>query len=243
MSLSVLYALLPLTQSTLFYRYGRHYPRSVAGRIFGIASLLVGVILNALFVGALTSSLSVFAVNEQANPEQGTVVCHFLISFLIFEPVGSPLEIAYSLVFSKISTVTATEYKPVTVSVPRVLKSVYLRVQVGVVSGTVEHQLAMRKNGSKGVTCMYIFVNNLIPYGSYVAKRIEERLKPSLTLTCSLEQGNFNKLEPFQEPDAVVFLYFHFFVFMFICHMINSITWTSNNNNNKVIDKKGWMLQ
>jgi len=76
--------------------YGDSYPITVPGRLLAILSVLVGVVMNVLFVSTLTSSLTVFVVELAVNPETGS--------------------------------------------------------KVGFVSGSVEHPLGMRMNGSKGVT-------------------------------------------------------------------------------------------
>jgi len=51
--------------------YGDRHPKSVPGRLIGIVSFLVGVVMNALFIAILTSSLTVFVFDLAANPDRG----------------------------------------------------------------------------------------------------------------------------------------------------------------------------
>ncbi|KAJ7376073.1 hypothetical protein OS493_037078 [Desmophyllum pertusum] len=51
--------------------YGDHVPTSVPGRLLTIACLLVGVVMDALFVATLTSSLTASVLHLSANSEQG----------------------------------------------------------------------------------------------------------------------------------------------------------------------------
>ena len=55
-------------------RYGDRYPISVPGRLIGIVSLLVGVVMDALFIAIMTSSLTVFVFDMAANPDRGKKV-------------------------------------------------------------------------------------------------------------------------------------------------------------------------
>ncbi|XP_078380263.1 uncharacterized protein LOC144663223 [Oculina patagonica] len=51
--------------------YGDRYPKSVPGRLLGIACFLMGAIITALFVATLSSSLTVFVFDMAANSERG----------------------------------------------------------------------------------------------------------------------------------------------------------------------------
>ena len=55
-------------------RYGDSYPITVPGRLLAILSVLLGVVMNVLFVSTLTSSLTVFVVELAVNPETGSKV-------------------------------------------------------------------------------------------------------------------------------------------------------------------------
>lgn len=54
--------------------YGDHYPISVPGRLLAIGSILVGIIINTMFMAAITSSLTVSTSDEAANPERGSKI-------------------------------------------------------------------------------------------------------------------------------------------------------------------------
>ena len=64
-----------------FYRYGDRYPISVPGRLLAICIILTGIIINALFISATTSSLTVFVSDETANPERGSKVSSLISDF------------------------------------------------------------------------------------------------------------------------------------------------------------------
>ena len=55
-------------------RYGDRYPKSVPGRLIGIVSILLGAVMDALFIAVLTSSLTVFVFDLAANPDRGKKV-------------------------------------------------------------------------------------------------------------------------------------------------------------------------
>ena len=55
-------------------RYGDRYPVSVPGKLLVVVSLLVGVVMDALFIATMTASLTVFVMDEAANPERGRTV-------------------------------------------------------------------------------------------------------------------------------------------------------------------------
>lgn len=48
-----------------------------------IVTFLVGVVISALFVSALSSLLTVFTINTLTNPEQGKAVSGNLVRFFI----------------------------------------------------------------------------------------------------------------------------------------------------------------
>lgn len=54
--------------------YGHHYPITVPGRLLAVASIVVGVIMNALFISTVTTSLTVFVIEEAAHPERGSKI-------------------------------------------------------------------------------------------------------------------------------------------------------------------------
>ncbi|XP_074634158.1 uncharacterized protein LOC141892721 isoform X1 [Acropora palmata] len=54
--------------------YGDRYPISVPGRLLAICIILTGIIINALFISAMASSLTVFVSDETANPERGSKI-------------------------------------------------------------------------------------------------------------------------------------------------------------------------
>ncbi|XP_058941920.2 uncharacterized protein [Pocillopora verrucosa] len=54
--------------------YGDRHPVSVLGRLISIVTFLVGVVISALFVSALSSLLMVFTINTLTNPEQGKAI-------------------------------------------------------------------------------------------------------------------------------------------------------------------------
>lgn len=55
-------------------RYGDRYPKSVPGRLIGIVSILLGTVMDVLFIAVLTSSLTVFVFDLAANPDRGKKV-------------------------------------------------------------------------------------------------------------------------------------------------------------------------
>ena len=71
---SFLYESIDFSFWKYFYRYGDCHPISVPGRLLAICSILTGIIINALFISAMTSSLTVFVTDETANPERGSKV-------------------------------------------------------------------------------------------------------------------------------------------------------------------------
>ena len=57
-----------------FFRYGDRYPSSALGQVFTVTWCLIGIVLNALLVCALTSSISVKLVEEILQAKPGTFV-------------------------------------------------------------------------------------------------------------------------------------------------------------------------
>lgn len=62
---------------SFFFRYGDKVPRSVGGRLFSVVWINVGLVILAIYMGIVTSSLSSNSI-EQVNNIYGMPVCrHF----------------------------------------------------------------------------------------------------------------------------------------------------------------------
>lgn len=54
-----------------YFRYGDQIPRSIIGRLFGIAWILTGVTLIAVFTASITSAITVVSVKGSCTDMQG----------------------------------------------------------------------------------------------------------------------------------------------------------------------------
>ncbi|XP_073256620.1 uncharacterized protein [Porites lutea] len=54
--------------------YDDRFPITVPGRLLAVVAILVGTIMNALFIASITASLTVFVIDEAANPERSRKV-------------------------------------------------------------------------------------------------------------------------------------------------------------------------
>ena len=57
-----------------FHRLGDRYSKSVSGRAFAVTWLIIGLIINAMLVSVLTSSLSTLVIEETIRGKPGKLV-------------------------------------------------------------------------------------------------------------------------------------------------------------------------